>query len=343
MSLLLEAVAGVAVFLLFGWVIHWVIAASWQGIMAREWYSRGLGGKDQFVAASILTGLTWTGLLVLAAAALWLLSRFAPAAWAWVSGSWGVRVGLAACLVWEASRWLGAAGRDLAERLRAGYLTSHEDELPKRLTPRQEAYVRHYRKIAEALAAAETAEATDRSASPEDAEGRLGFAIEAAASQQALRDAPPGFGPGGDWTVMSCRLEHEGRAARFFLAERSGPPGKDLPVAWGEGRLWTAGTSDADVLLVAFRKAFPSDEEAEPGTISGGMIAAPTVVLGRGVGRQPDRFSGKGAWTATKWSFEEVDEVYVNWSAAEKRGEFAEKDEAYRAGLLAAVAALAGR
>jgi hypothetical protein len=343
MKFAIEGVAGVAVFLLFGWTFRWLLAISWQAIMAREWHSRGLGAKDVFVAASIITGLAWAGVLTLGVLGGWLLARFAPAAWAWVAGSWGVRAGFVAGLVAQAIRWFGAAGRELAERLRAGYFQSHCDDLPKRLTARQEAYVRHYRQLAERLAAEAEGDPSEGAESPEDGDGRLAFAIEAAASRQALRDASPGFEPGGDWSVLTCRLEHESRPARFFLAERSGAPGKDLPMAWGEGRLWTAGASDAETLLAAFRAAFPSDEQAEPGTVSGGMITASTVVLARGVGRQPDCFSGKGTWTASKWAFEEVDEVYVNWSAAEKRGEFAEKDEAYRAGLLSAVAALAER
>jgi hypothetical protein len=50
---------------------------------------------------------------------------------------------------------------------------------------------------------------------------------------------------------------------------------------------------------------------------------------------------GSGPWTATKWFFADGEvEVFVNLDFTGKQGEFAEKDEGYRAGLVAAFATL---
>jgi hypothetical protein len=164
-----------------------------------------------------------------------------------------------------------------------------------------------------------------------DEEAGLPFRIERVYARQKLTKTRPRFAPGGAWTVLGCSL---GKKGRFFLA---------LNEDAGEGRLWVAEAGDGDVLLKAVRKAFPLRTSRAPAAAS--RVKPPTrlevEILASGAG---EGGSGRGTWTLSKWMGKEgVPELYVNWSAAEKRGMIAEKDEGERKALLRLFAGLVAR
>jgi hypothetical protein len=132
-------------------------------------------------------------------------------------------------------------------------------------------------------------------------------------------------------------------AARFSFAERGGAPKGDIPLAWGEARLWVPTAEDGAHLATAIGDAFRVG--SRQGRATEGAPASPlafgTAVLSRSTQPRADgSLSGEGSWTATKWFYEEATEVFVNWSAEEATGYFAEKDEEYRSDLHAAFRAL---
>lgn len=179
---------------------------------------------------------------------------------------------------------------------------------------------------------------------PEDAQARLAFEILDVDRGQQLVDEPPYTRDGGDWTVCTCRALAGSKAA-FYFAERSGDPPEGVPFAWGEARLWVPSAGDGAALAEAIADAFhvTSGRGRAAGSAPARPLSFGTVVLGRSTAPRPDgSFGGDGSWTASKWSYEEAIEFYVNWSLDEKKGSFAEKDQDYGPEVYAAFRALVG-
>jgi outer membrane protein assembly factor BamB len=166
---------------------------------------------------------------------------------------------------------------------------------------------------------------------PSDGGEGLAFVIEAVHERQKLTRARPYFAPGGHSTVLDCRPRGKGR---FFL-------GVEAQGGRGEGFIWVADAGEADEVLKAARKAFPGRVMAAPPRRVKPPTRLEVEILGLGVGEQG---SGRGTWTLSKWTGPDgVPELYVNWSAAEKRGLIGEKDEGPRKALLRLFAALVTR
>jgi hypothetical protein len=353
---LVLAVVGLFVTL---WVSSILVVVAFELATRLAWIRRGVLGDSSSAGAigkALLGLLMGLGPLAILVGLLW---WFAPSALGWVAHGWGLWAGVGLGALWELIHW-----RRPGERLagmRVEFYGENKDAIPARIGARQSAYVKRYRlewELAEAAAAAE-AEAAEDGADEQDEEDEedgedyeteddhelphLDFVILAAHEGQRVQAEPPYFAKGGDWTVLSCRTATE-PAAAFFLAEKSGPPKGDLPLAWGEGRIWVATAEDGRRLAEAVAAAFRVPAQ---GSRAAGKPGAPltfgTAVFSRTTAPQPDgSLSGEGTWTASKWTFEEATEVFVNWSRAEKAGRFAEKDEEHREDLYEAFSRLAG-
>jgi hypothetical protein len=303
------------------------------------WHSRGLFQKSSPAAAfaqTLASALFWflppalvVGLLI------WLVPRFAAGAFhGW--GAW-VGVGLAAL-----AAVLALIATPRAERMGQFY-GEHREELAPKLGIRQQSYLKAYRDAWDALEKAKPA-ATSAEAEAADEPPHLDFEVLAVERGRMVTDAAPWTADGGDWTVLRCRTT-AAPAASFAIAERSGESKGDVPFAWGEARLWVPTASDGARLADAIGDAFlvRGGRTTAPGGSPRAPLSFNTAVLSRATALQPDgSFAGSGSWTATKWFFEEATEFYVNWSVAEKKGRFSEKDEDYRSDLYAAFRGLAG-
>lgn len=360
MRLVAGILGNVVATVLVAWVVHdGVVDFTGAMAMARHngrWWRMGLVSLLWVVfpaGASALHALLRPALLAGGVGVVvWWFPRLGPL----VTAAWGIWVGAGLGLVYAVLGLVGTRS-DEAQRIfmSISYDILHE-ELPARLSARQQTFVKPYR------LAHEEQQRTQAAATALEEWAGLSFSIQQVWTGQKATDAPPYFEAGGDWTVLLCGLQG-GRPAAFFLAERSAAPAGNPPIAWGEGRVWVTATGDADALLAACRAAFPpehaeatGDDEDDgapafdpswdpgPAVAPGPPLRPSTVALGREVARTDNGFSGRGTWSASKWFFDHgATEVFVNYSLAERRGELAEKDDLYRAALLQAVAALARR
>ena len=322
-----------------------------------RWWGMGLAPLSVVIVPHILGTLYMLLKPAVLAGGIWLGARLSTGFAAWLP--WGGWAGAALGLV--RGIYLVVRARRLPDIRRVNMSTAYDslhEFLPERLSASQQTFVQAYRAAHEEQQRLEAEGGDGDLVEPmPDDWPRLSFRVEEVWTRQQTTAAAPYFSPGGDWTVLRCALASPARGS-FFLAECGGAPTAAVPFAWGEGRLWVTDIADAEALLAAWRAAFPpgeveaeeEDEEDAPRFEPGPAVAlaAPlqprTAVLGRSQGRSGNGFSGRGTWTATKWFFDDgATEIFVNYSVDEKRGEFAEKDEAYRAGMLEAVAALAQR
>ena len=230
-------------------------------------------------------------------------------------------------------------GTPREERL-AGFYRDHREKLKTRLVIRQQSYLKPFREAweaAEKKAQQEKQKAPAAPApAPQDAQARLAFEILDVDRGQQLLDEPPYTRDAGDWTVCTCRALAGSRPA-FYFAERSGEPTEGAPFTWGEARLWVPSAGDGAELAEAIGDAFrvTNGRSRAAGKAPARPLSFGTVVLGRSTAPRPDgSFGGDGSWTASKWSYEEAIELYVNWSLDEKKGSFAEKDQDQRPGGL---------
>ena len=222
-----------------------------------------------------------------------------------------------------------ALARDLARGADGGLLRRPQGRAQDPAGRRQASYLRPFREAWEAAEKKAREAQPAQVASAEGAQPHLDFEILDVDRGQQVADEPPFARDGGDWTVCTCRLAAGSRAA-FYFAERSGEPKDGIPFAWGEARLWVPSAGDGAELAEAIGDAFrvTRGRSRVAASAPARPLAFGTVVLSRATAPQPDgSFAGSGSWTASKWSYEEAIEVYVNWSLEEKKGRFAEKDE----------------
>jgi len=306
------------------------------------WSRRGIASAGSLMPALIgATIVVLIPLLVIAPLG-WALGRWAPGVGGWILGSWGVWVGGAVALLLEVAHHVVPEARK--HRLtvyRASFIDMQKESIAPNLSVRQRTYLKVFET---ALANREASKVEPEATMPTggariqpgtiDDWPHLEFEILDARARQPLASEPNG----GEWTVLRCRLLSDEKAV-FFLAERSGAVSGDVPMAWGEARLWVESAEDAGGLVAAFTRAFLGRPRTRTLTKPSPPLCFSTVVLSRDAGRSSEGglVGGGGSWTATKWFYEEADEIFVNWSVEEKRGEFGEKDEAYRNGLVAMI------
>ncbi len=341
-ELALNLVALVAAGVVALWSLLAVQHTGKDALTRLAWHRRGV-----FLDSSLLGCLgqalgSVAAWLAAPALATGLVHYFAPGALPWATARWGLWTGVSAAVVLTL---LVLIGTTREERM-AGFYADNRGRLKTKLVLRQLSYLKPFREAWEAAEkkAAEAAKPAPAAPAvpPGDEPPRLDFEILDVDRAQKLSDTAPYASEGGDWTVCTCRLVSGSKAA-FYMAERSGEPGKDVPFAWGEARLWVPTATDGADLAEAIGDAFRvSKGRARAG---GGLPAHPlrfgTAVLSRATSPRPDgSFAGTGSWTASKWFYEEAVELYVAWSLGERLGRFAEKDEGHRDALYATFRAL---
>jgi hypothetical protein len=170
--------------------------------------------------------------------------------------------------------------------------------------------------------------------------GHLPLQIAAVYKNQKALDKPPWHATGGDWTFLECELS-KASPARVLVGTRtiSSPKG-DMPYALGEALLAVSDTSAATGFVEAFAKAFHQPVPARHGEKPPGFLRVITVVIGDGLVRDSTGAfeNGRGGgWTVTRWFWGEGEaraEVFFNYSAVDRRAEFAKTYEGDRGVLI---------
>ena len=170
--------------------------------------------------------------------------------------------------------------------------------------------------------------------------GYLGLRIVKAHENQKALDQSPWFASGGDWTFLECEVAREPGVRVLIGTRMRGAPKGDVPISWGESMITVADAAAGARFVEAFAKAFHQTPPPSHGQSPTLKIKMQTAVLGTGLIRDPHggfRDGRNGTWVATKWFLQDETaetEVFFNYSTAEKRAEFSEKDEEYREDLV---------
>ncbi|MEO8501551.1 MAG: hypothetical protein ABI565_11600 [Vicinamibacteria bacterium] len=338
-------------------ILHFSVTRGWSNgkhqILKRRLLNKAILPESERAglnAERVLIFIVVLGPITLALGVLWLV----PGALAWVSRSWGV---LAALVLALAELGFFMASSALNEGAMADVYAETHPKFRKNLSGWQEKEVAPFREAwRKALAAAVAQEIKNIDAEDDDGpagttfEGRgsggdeyaaLGLEFEILQSwhgQQTL-EGPPYFQAGGEWAVLKCRTRTE-PPGTFWFAETSPVLSGDPPFAFGDGRMWTDSEFDAANLCRAVSAAFKPGAEISSIALPPGPLKFGTAVLSRSTAPLAGGgFAGTGSWTATKWTTEDGSEVFLNWSAASKRGNFSEKDECYADGVCEAFGA----
>lgn len=349
----------VALFVTFA-ILHFSVTRGWSNgkhqILKRRLLDKAIlpeSERAELNTERVLVFIVVLGPIILASGVLWLV----PGALAWVSRSWGV---LAALVLALAQLGFFMASSALHEAAMADVYAETHPKFRKNLTGWQEKELAPFREAwRKALAAAVAQEIKTIDAEEEEDgpggdgalfEGRgsdgdegaaLGLEFEVLQSWrgQQPQEGPPYFQAGGEWAVLKCRTRTE-PPATFWFAETSPLLSGDPPFAFGDGRMWTDSEADAANLCHAVCAAFKPGAETSSIALPREPIRFGTAVLSRSTSPLAGGgFAGAGSWTATKWTTEDGAEVFVNWSAASKRGNFSEKDECYADGVCEAFGA----
>jgi hypothetical protein len=305
------------------------------------------GDPPEFAQESIavIASAFFPTTLICGGLALW------PAARSFVAGSWGLKGAGILCLIGMVLlvlRWKAAM-----ESCVADIYDEYEERIREPLAKWQEALLAPYLEaatqkaaggLAQALLAQQDAPAlaSEKQSGVTEAEpvATLAFEITGSSAGNAV-DAAPFFVDGsGPWTRFSCRVPVQPPIA-FSFCEKSEPLGDDAPFSWGDGRIWFHEPDGARRFAAALVSTFlPDQQGCDVEAIPGPAIFG-TAVFSRDAAPAPSGgfVSGGGNWVASKWTTEDGSEVFVNWSPAESRGHFSEKDEGYAAGICAAFGA----
>jgi hypothetical protein len=169
--------------------------------------------------------------------------------------------------------------------------------------------------------------------------GFLPLKIVKSHTRQKPLEQAPWHGDGGDWTFLDCQLAKDATTAVVIGVRARTAATGDSPFAWGEAIVAVSEAQAGGRFVDAFAKAFQQTVPPSHGNKPPGRLNANTAVLGSNL--KPDRQGGfreqNGTWTATKWFFGEESgeaEVFFNYSVAEKKAEFSEKDADYREALV---------
>jgi WD40 repeat protein len=165
--------------------------------------------------------------------------------------------------------------------------------------------------------------------------------IEAVHESQKALDQSPWYAEGGDWTFLECAAVKYPSVHVLIGTRVRGAPKKDDPTRWGEAVLVVADASAGARFVESFAQAF--HQTAPPmraGQAPSLRIEMQTAVLEAAAIRDPRGGFSEGpggTWVGTKWFLQDEmaeTEVYFNYSTAEKRAEFTEKDVDYREDLV---------
>lgn len=161
----------------------------------------------------------------------------------------------------------------------------------------------------------------------------LPFTIGTVYEKQQPTAQPPFHADGGKWTFFDATLA-DGTPFTVGLFERLTLQ-SEPPMTLVDGQLSVASSADGEKLARAYAQAFGTKVPPPGKTLGAVALKVASVNLGTGVQRAGTGFGGKGGtWTASKWTLERAQhaaEVYFNFSLAEKKGEWSQKDEDYDA------------
>jgi hypothetical protein len=170
--------------------------------------------------------------------------------------------------------------------------------------------------------------------------GHLALKVVKVHEGQKALDKAPWFAAGGDWTFLECETATEPAVPVLIGARTTSAESGDLPISWGEASITVANREVGGQFVEAFAKAFHQTSPPSHGQTPTLQVKVHTAILGTRQVKSPEGgFKGgrKGSWVATKWFLEDEmgeSEVFFNYSAAERRAEFSEKDSDYRESLV---------
>lgn len=173
----------------------------------------------------------------------------------------------------------------------------------------------------------------------DDLAGYLALKIIKVHEKRKPLDQAPWHIEDGDWTFLECEFKS---SSSILIGMKTGSKLDDnIPISWGEARLALSNPAHGPYFIEAFAEAFHQKAPPRHGEKPPGFITIQTAQLGSNLVR--DTVSGgfregrRGGWTATKWFLQDEiaeTEVFFNYSIAEKRAEFSEKDPEYRETLV---------
>ena len=169
----------------------------------------------------------------------------------------------------------------------------------------------------------------------------LAFAIDRVYEHAQPAATPPYHAAGGTWTYFDAHVASD-PAATFTVGvpalDGGGPEGMSFAKAMLAPTTAAAGTRVVQDFARAFSVPVPASAPA--GRL--GPMRVEMAVLGTGIADEGNGYGGSGTWTATKWFFTTDDaddlEVFFNFSLADKRGVWSEKDADYDPGVARALA-----
>jgi hypothetical protein len=166
-----------------------------------------------------------------------------------------------------------------------------------------------------------------------DADPRLPFRITRLYPGEAPSDRAPWHGGKGNWIFFDAETPGGGAftAGIEIKAARD-----DSPIRFGKAIIVAPDRVRAERLVGEIAAAYhASAPQAAAHPRPSAPLQVPIAVLGENTACRPGGgCGGSGSWTATKWFFADGEvEVFVNLDFTGKQGEFAEKDEGYRAGM----------
>lgn len=161
----------------------------------------------------------------------------------------------------------------------------------------------------------------------------LPFTIGTVYAQQQPTTQPPFHADGGKWTFFDASLA-DGTPFTVGLFERLTLQ-SEPPMTLVDGQLSVASNADGEKLARAYAQAFGTQAPPPGKPLGVAPLKVASVNLGTNVRRAGTGFGGTGGtWTASKWTLERAQhaaEVYFNFSLAEKKGEWSQKDKDYDA------------
>ena len=175
-----------------------------------------------------------------------------------------------------------------------------------------------------------------------ESSGYLGLKILKVYENQKPLEQSPWHTDGGEWLFMDCVAGTTPNAPCVIGVKSRDHARPDVSLIWGEAMLAVNNDQDGADFVAVFARAFhqpsPPSRKGKPPR----FIKLHTSVGGVNLARAPEGgFRGHGNWTATKWFLQDEDtdaEVFFNYDPKGGKAEFAEKDEDYRAEMIAYLA-----